>query len=180
MMPFKIGDRVMDVISWSPHFKQVGTIVSVNEDSYSVMFDYRPDIVPRYTSASSAMIIKEDKGMNKIEALKLCLEGKKVANKNWTIECAYLSFDGIRFIYNYNTMSEPILPNFLYMDLDDGWYVVLQPKFKVGQFVSNHAGDIGIIREVKELDSDICYMIEFTRGKLTKVYESKYTMSLFE
>lgn len=180
MMPFKIGDRVMDVISWSPHFKQVGTIVNVNEDSYSVMFDYRPDIVPRYTSASSTMIIKEDKGMNKIEALKLCLEGKKVANKNWTAECGYLSFNGARFIYNFSSLPEPDLPSLYVMDWDDGWYVVLQPKFKVGQFVSNHAGDIGIIREVKEVGSDICYMIEFTRGRLTKVYESNYTMSLFE
>lgn len=115
--------------------------------------------------------------MNKIEALKLCLGGKKIANKNWTRECAYISFDGRSFTYNYKNCSEPA---FYVMDWDDDWYVITEPKFKVGQVVSNHAGDIGIIREVKELGSDICYMIEFTRGRLTKVYESNYTMSLFE
>lgn len=105
--------------------------------------------------------------MDKITALKLALDGKKVRHNGWDRK-AYLYFDGIEFKLVYSNGNEERADGCMYY-LDNWEEYKPEPKFKVGNIVFVK----GKFGKVVAIDADGKYSISFDKDDYPNIKDIK-------
>lgn len=162
---FKIGDKVISRNNKNQHGRIID-ISNLSSNVITVLWDGAEFKEKCYTSEIH-LVEKGVKVMNKLEALKLTLEGKKIRQALW-MPNEYVCFDG-------NSMRrENNLPAHTNMYLNDNWEIYIElvsfaiawKSYEGGKCIRSEFDPLGLWCDKKGENSDFdCWTRKQLRGR---------------